>query len=71
MWTWTQLGIHDKPSVLLNVDGYYDSLIAFLDQMTGAGYLQPDQRALLGVATAVDDALALLQRAAAGGAAAG
>ena len=74
MWTWTQLGIHDKPSVLLNVDGYYDSLIAFLDHMTDAGYLHPDQRALLRVATAADDALALLRRAAAagaGGAAAG
>ena len=69
MWTWTQLGIHDKPSVLLNVDGYYDSLIAFLDEMTGAGYLQPDQRALLRVATAPDDALDLLRRAAAPGSA--
>ena len=69
MWTWTQLGIHDKPSVLLNVDGYYDSLIAFLDEMTGAGYLQPDQRALLRVATAADDALDLLRRAAVPGSA--
>ena len=72
MWTWTQLGIHDKPSVLLNVDGYYDSLIAFLDEMTGAGYLHPDQRALLGVATTSHDALGLLRRAAVlGGAPAG
>ena len=56
--------------MLLNVDGYYDSLIAFLDEMTGAGYLQPDQRALLGVATSADDALSRLRRAAASGAAA-
>ena len=67
MWTWTQLGIHDKPSVLLNVDGYYDSLIAFLDRMTEAGYLQPDQRALLDVATTAHDALSRLRRAAAPG----
>ena len=60
MWTWTQLGIHDKPSVLLNVNGYYDSLIAFLDQMTDAGYLHVDQRALLRVATTADDALSRL-----------
>jgi len=72
MWTWTQLGIHDKPSVLLNVEGYYDSLIAFLDEMTGADYLQPDQRALLRVATTANDALDRLRRAASsGGAAAG
>ncbi len=57
MWTWTQLGIHAKPSVLLNIEGYYDSLIAFLEQMTAAGYLSPDQRALLRVAETADDAL--------------
>ena len=65
MWTWTQLGIHAKPSVLLNVDGYYDSLIAFLDEMTGAGYLSLDQRAILRPARTADDALAALRLAAA------
>ena len=63
MWTWTQLGIHAKPSVLLNVDGYYDSLIAFLDEMTGAGYLDPKQRAILQVAATPGDALARLRLA--------
>ena len=63
MWTWTQLGIHAKPSVLLNVDGYYDSLIAFLDGMTDAGYLGPDQRAILQVAGSPGDALSSLRRA--------
>ena len=72
MWTWTQLGIHDKPSVLLNVDGYYDSLIAFFDEMTDAGYLGPDQRALLRVAETAQDALSRLRLATApGGAPAG
>ena len=65
MWTWTQLGIHAKPSVLLNVNGYYDSLIAFLDQMTDAGYLSPDQRAILHAADTASDALSCLHRAAA------
>ena len=60
MWTWTQLGIHAKPSVLLNVEGYYDSLIAFLDEMTDTGYLGPDQRSLLRVAETADDALRAL-----------
>ena len=63
MWTWTQLGIHAKPSVLLNVDGYYDSLIAFLDEMTDAGYLGPGQRAILQVAGTPGDALSSLRRA--------
>jgi len=30
VWTWRQLGYHDKPVGLLNADGYYDSLLAFL-----------------------------------------
>ena len=63
MWTWTQLGVHAKPSVLLNVDGYYDSLIAFLDEMTGTGYLSPHQRAILRVADTAADALSSLRRA--------
>ena len=67
MWTWTQLGIHGKPSVLLNVAGYYDSLIEFLDRMTSEGYLGADQRALLHVAETAAEALSGLRRAAAPG----
>jgi uncharacterized protein (TIGR00730 family) len=33
VWTWAQLGLHDKPLGLLNVAGYYDGLLAFLQQM--------------------------------------
>ena len=64
MWTWTQLGIHAKPSVLVNVDGYYDALIAFLDRMTDAGYLSPDQRAILRAVNTAGDALSCLRLAA-------
>ena len=60
MWTWTQLGIHGKPSVLLNVDGYYDALIEFLDHMTRSGYLDADQRAILRAARTAEEALAVL-----------
>src|SRR3546814_3841998 len=31
IWTWAQLGYHRKPVALLNVDGYYDGLLSFLD----------------------------------------
>ena len=62
MWTWTQLGVHAKPSVLFNVDGYYDSLIAFIDGMTEIGYLAPGQRAILRVARTADEALRGLRR---------
>lgn len=45
--TWAQLGIHDKPIGLLNVDGYYDPLLAWLDRAVRDGLLKPDNRALL------------------------
>ncbi|HCX87681.1 MAG TPA: TIGR00730 family Rossman fold protein, partial [Gammaproteobacteria bacterium] len=36
MWAWAQLGMHDKPCVLLNVAGYYNQLIGFLDEVAAA-----------------------------------
>ena len=45
--TWSQLNIHAKPVGLLNVDGYFDSLVAFLDHAVDAGFLRPPHRRLL------------------------
>lgn len=59
VWTWRQLGYHDKPVALLNVDGYYDPLIDFLDQATTQGFIQASQRELLLVE---DDASRLFAR---------
>jgi uncharacterized protein (TIGR00730 family) len=59
IWTWAQLGFHAKPCGLLNVDGYYDALIAFLDHATGEEFIRPDQRAMLLVEP---DPVALLER---------
>ncbi|MGD2140409.1 MAG: TIGR00730 family Rossman fold protein [Burkholderiales bacterium] len=60
-WTWLQLGIHAKPVGLLNVDGYYDSLIAFLQQMTDCGFLKVAHRDRLLVDA---DATRLIERCA-------
>jgi uncharacterized protein (TIGR00730 family) len=57
IWTWGQLGQHRNPVGLLNVDGYYDALVAFLDTMTEQGFLTPEHRSALLVS---DDAEALL-----------
>ena len=38
-WTWTQLGIHAKPSAILNVAGYFDGLTGFLDHAVREGFL--------------------------------
>ncbi|RYG85728.1 TIGR00730 family Rossman fold protein [bacterium] len=47
VWTWTQLGIHAKPVALLNVAGYYDSLLHFLDNGVIEGFLKPAVRGML------------------------
>jgi uncharacterized protein (TIGR00730 family) len=39
--TWRQLGLHDKPIALLDVDGYFGNLIAFLDDAAAAGFVPP------------------------------
>jgi uncharacterized protein (TIGR00730 family) len=45
--SWAQLGLHDKPCGLLNVSGYYDPLIQFLDQAVTADFIKPKHRALM------------------------
>ncbi|OIP16013.1 MAG: TIGR00730 family Rossman fold protein [Comamonadaceae bacterium CG_4_10_14_3_um_filter_60_42] len=47
IWTWAQLGIHAKPCGLLNVAGYFDALISFLDHATAEQFLKAPHRAQL------------------------
>ena len=62
VWTWRQLGYHDKPVGLLNVGGYYDQLLSFLDVSVDDGFVAAPQRELLQVAA---DPAELLERLAA------
>lgn len=64
MWTWRQLGYHDKPVGLLNVGGYYNDLLAFVDRMVPSGFLSPAQRELMLAATDASSLLAQLVQAA-------
>lgn len=59
VWTWRQLGYHDKPVGLLNVSGYYDKLLAFMDQSESSGFVAAEQHRLLQVDT---EPQALLER---------
>jgi len=59
-WTWRQLGYHDKPMGLLNVAGYYDSLLAFLQQTVDRGFMGTPTAALLQVGTDAEALLAAL-----------
>jgi uncharacterized protein (TIGR00730 family) len=45
--TWGQLGIHNKPSGLLNVAGYFDSLVKFLDSSVKEGFLRKEHREMI------------------------
>ncbi|RRT54291.1 hypothetical protein B296_00016045 [Ensete ventricosum] len=45
--TWAQLGIHDKPVGLLNVDGYYNSLLSFIDKAVDEGFITPTARRII------------------------
>ncbi|MCB1755562.1 MAG: TIGR00730 family Rossman fold protein [Gammaproteobacteria bacterium] len=49
IWTWLQLGFHRKPCGILNVQGYYDGLLNFLDHARDEGLLAPRVRDLLQV----------------------
>jgi len=61
--TWAQLGLHRKPVALLDVDGFWDPLVAQLDRMVEVGLLKPANRALLLRAGSAEDALVALAAA--------
>lgn len=56
--TWTQLGLHPKRCGLLNVDGYYDALLAQFDRATADGFVRPGNR---GIVIASPDPVALVE----------
>jgi uncharacterized protein (TIGR00730 family) len=61
VWTWAQLGDHQKPCALLNVGGFYDGLLGFLDGLVDAGFVKPAHRDMLIVADTADALLAQLE----------
>jgi hypothetical protein len=61
--TWGQLGLHGKPAVLLDVDGFWDPLVQMLDRMSACGFLKPQNRDLLHVRATPEAALAHLAEA--------
>lgn len=57
---WLQLGFHHKPVGLLNVNGFYDLMLAQLDHMAAKGLLKAQHRAMLLVASGVEELLAAM-----------
>ena len=60
--TWRQLGLHDKPIVVVNVDGYWASLKSLLDDIVEENYARPEHRDLLRIVDTVDDVLPTLAK---------
>jgi uncharacterized protein (TIGR00730 family) len=64
VWTWRQLGYHDKPVGLLNVQGYYDGLLGFLETGVAQGFMNDWQMNLIRVGTKPEALLPELVQAA-------
>jgi len=62
VYTWSQLGLHEKPCGVLNVNGYYDGLVAWLDHAVTEGFLRAPHRAVLQVADTPAELLDRLSR---------
>lgn len=64
-WTWNALGYHAKPFALLNVDGFWDKMIEFMEKVTSSGFMSPARRAQLLVSDNIPEAIGMLRSAAA------
>ena len=58
--TWSQLGLHRKGTVFLDIKGYWSRLNGMLDAMAEEGFVKPEHRAIALTATTADEALDLL-----------
>ncbi|CAK4033762.1 LOG family [Lecanosticta acicola] len=59
--TWNQRGIHDKPVVLLNVDGYWDGLLQWVKKAVGAGFVAKGNSSIMSQASSADQVLQRLR----------
>ncbi len=61
--TWKQLRQHDKPIVVMNVDGYWDSFVGLIDSIIDGGFAHPKIRDLISVVDGADDVFDALANA--------
>ncbi len=61
VFTWHQIGYHNKPCAFLNTNGYYDKLFQFMDHAVSEGFLSASQRNELIIANSPDELMAKLQ----------
>ena len=61
IWTWGQLGYHDKPCGFLNAAGFYDGLLTFLDRQRDEGFVRAEMRDMVLVRETAEDMLAAFE----------
>ena len=61
MLTWAQLGLHKKPIGILNINGFYDSLIGFVRNMVVKGFLKEVNEKMILVSEDIEDLLELME----------
>lgn len=60
-FTWAQIGLHAKPVILYNVNGFYDALIKHFDIMMTEGFIREQQHGILKVASTLDEIFEILK----------
>lgn len=61
--TWRQLAIHDKPIVICNINGYWDSFVSMIDNIIDQGFMREEDRRIFQVVDNVDDIIPALEKA--------
>jgi uncharacterized protein (TIGR00730 family) len=62
MLTWAQLGLHQKPIGILNINGYYDSLIVFIQNMVDKGLLKEEYQRMILISENIDELLEKMEK---------
>lgn len=60
-FTWAQIGLHRKPVILFNVNGYYDALIRHFEKMMEEGFIRPSQYGLFQTVSTLEELFSLLE----------
>lgn len=61
--TWKQLGLHDKPVVVVNIDGYWDKMLAAIAHIADIGFMRDEDRGLFTVVNRLEDVPAAIRNA--------
>ncbi|MFJ5566596.1 LOG family protein [Lysinibacillus xylanilyticus] len=62
VFTWAQIGLHEKPVILYNVNSFYDALLQQLQKMLEEGFIRTEQKPLIHVATTPEEVLNFVKK---------